>query len=309
MNQCDEGSKTWAGEALGGVLGYSVNCENNFSSSKRVKTVFWAQNWFFYASVGIKVKMQSKVLGIWWAKEAQNLELGWEMIEYKVNYDLNPGYLTLAIDENILNYHFYDLGHFSKILAILKNIKIESGSYPNAMTLHRELCKRNFKEWTVRNIRYYDDDFADLVWYLEDGDYNKMLMRLKGLGTKALLSYLKSELSSSWDPDGTNTYQDWSSLPGNKVMTLINESMEVTRILLPQEGAMVATNENKMEMLLDYSEGVFAFGYSNKGGKSFFNAKLYKAPTTYDIEGGSSIYGKAKYNNQWRGSRIVKEED
>lgn len=306
MNECDEGSKTIAGDIIAGVVGYSVNCENNFSKRKRVKSVFWAQNWFFYSSVGIKVKMQKRRLGIWWAQDAQNLELGWDKIKYKVNYALNPEYLNLGISENILKTDFHDLGFFNTILAIVKNLKIKNGSYPNSMTLHRELCNRNFKEWTIRNVRYYDNAFADLVWYMKDGDYNRLLNQVYGQGTKAIISLIKSKTHSSWDPDKTNVYEDWNNVPANKVLTLINEEMEVTRILLPQEGAMTATNENKIEKILDYSEGVFAFGYSNKGGESFFNAKLYKAPTTYSIESGSSIYGLAKYDNQWRGSRIVK---
>jgi|GEM_PF-7048412 hypothetical protein len=308
MNECDEGTKTIAGDIIAGVVGYSVNCENNYSSNRRVKSVFWAQNWFFYSSVGIKVKMQRRRFGIWWAKDAQNLELGWDMIEYKINYDFNPDYLNLAISENVLNADFHNLGHFDKIMDILKNFKVETGSFPNSMTLHRELCKRNFKEWTIRNVRYYNNSFADIVWYLKNGDYDRIRNQVAGQGTKALLSWLKGELNSSWDPDDTNTFEDWNNLPVNKVMTLINEEMEVTRILLPQEGALVATNENKIEKILDYSEGVFAFGYSNKGGESFFNAKLYKAPSTFEIQNGSSIYGLAKYDNQWRGSRIVKRE-
>ncbi len=69
---------------------------------------------------------------------------------------------------------------------------------------------------------------------------------------------------------------------------------------------MVAYNDNKIEKLLDYSEGALAIGYSNYGGESFFNFRLYKAPETYTIEPGSSIFGLAKYSNSWRGSRIVK---
>ncbi len=306
MNECDEGSKTKVGDLIGGVVGYSVNCENNYSSRKRVKSVFWAQNWFFYSSVGIKVKMQKRRLGIWWAEKAQNLELGWDVIEYKVKYDLNPKYYTLSIDENILQTKFHDLAHFDKIKEIIKNFKIKNGRYPNAMMMHRELCRQNYKEWTVRDIKYYDNTYADLVWYLKNGDYDRVRNKVRGLSSKAILNWLKSELKSSWDPSETNTFDDWNRLPENKIMTLINENMEVTRIVLPQEGAMKAVNENKMEKILDYSEGVFSFGYSNKGGTSFFDVRVYKAPTTYKIQNGSSIYGLARYDNQWRGSRIVK---
>lgn len=83
--------------------------------------------------------------------------------------------------------------------------------------------------------------------------------------------------------------------------------MEITKIFLPQSAALTKYNENKMEKLLDYDECAFSIGYSNKGGISFFNTRFYKAPSSYNIEKGSKIYGIAKYDYKWRGSYIEKK--
>ncbi len=216
MNQCNESSKTWAGELFAGVLGYSVNCENNFSSDRRVKTVFWAQNWFFYSSVGIKTKMQKRSLGIWWAENAQQLELGWEKIEYKVNLNINSDYYNLAISFDVLNTNFAGLKWKNIINDIVNDFKFSTGRFPTGYDLHKELCNRQFKEWTIRTIKSYNNQYADLIWYTTKAKQGDIINKLKGqtvkIGLEQLYSYLNQNFSNN---DPTNVINDFNRVPLN----------------------------------------------------------------------------------------------
>lgn len=306
MNECDESNKTWAGEKLAGILGYHVECKNNFSSRKRVKTVFWAQNWFFYSSVGVKVKMQKRRLGIWWAQDAERLELGWDETTYKLKIDMQPSYFSLIISDDIFNTKFQDVGFRTVIKDIFEKFKLGSGKFPTGYDLHRKLCEENYKEWTIRAIPSYGD-FADLVWYTKKANENNIKYQIKQYtgkyGTKGLYDVLKN-FSNGYDTK-TKILENFNRVPLNKSVTLINEDMEVTRIIMPNYAALSLPNDNKIEKLLEYDSGAFGIGVNFQGGKSSLDLRFYKSPTSYKIESGR-VYGIAKYDRIWRGSYIKK---
>ena len=303
MNSCDESNKTLAGEIIAGVVGYSVNCENNFTSSKRVKTVFWAQNWFFYSSVGIKVKMQSKVLGVWFQKDAQELHLGWEKIRYKLKTSILPEIATLRINSDVFNTHLSDIfSSWSSFVAFCNKFHVDISKSPTFAQLHQQLVENSFKEWQYRTVRYYNNDFADLVWYIKHGDYDKFKVYLEGTATKTALNFLKSKL----DPATKDELEQHQQRKENISFTFVDENFNVERVLMPQESASEGFNTNKIEKILDYDSGALAVAVGLNGSTPFYGVKLYKAPISYEILKGSSIFGVAKYENSWRGSRIEK---
>jgi len=302
MNSCDESNKTLAGELIKGVLGFNVNCENNFSSSKRVKTVFWAQNWFFYSSIGIKVKMQSKVLGVWFQKDAQELRLGWESMHYKMKTSISPEFATLKISPNVFNSYLSDtFSSWDSFVAFCNNFKVDVGKSPTFLELHQKLVENSFKEWQYRTVKSYNNDFADLVWYINHGDYDKIMNYVEGKSIEETLKYLKSKLSPEKQSEVEERQRN-----ENISITFVDENFNVNRILLPQEAASTGYNTNKIEKILDYDEGAFSIGIGVNGSQPFFSFTIYKAPTTYEIIKGSSVFGIAKYDNTWRGSRITK---
>ena len=73
------------------VFGPAIECDDNFSSKKRIKVRAWNQNYLIFSSVGVKVKSQIKKALIWWESDADKLELGCNTITFglptpKVNY-------------------------------------------------------------------------------------------------------------------------------------------------------------------------------------------------------------------------------
>lgn len=66
----------------GSVFGPSSDCTQEFSNRKRLKTKVWNQNYLLYSSLGTSVRSQRKRLGIWWASDADELELGIDFVTY-----------------------------------------------------------------------------------------------------------------------------------------------------------------------------------------------------------------------------------
>ncbi|KAB1069722.1 hypothetical protein F6U93_02585 [Tamlana haliotis] len=67
------------------ILGTTYVCVDYFDSRRRIKTEFWSQDYFFYESVGVQAKTQTKTLGIWWASESDELVLGINRILLRYN--------------------------------------------------------------------------------------------------------------------------------------------------------------------------------------------------------------------------------
>lgn len=309
LTECDESSKTWAGEMIAGVLGYHVDCENNFASDKRVKTVFWAQNWFFVSSVGIKVKMQDRLLGIWWGEDAQVLELGWDMVKYEVKFNIQPSYYSLMLSPEVIETEFKDVFWIDILKNISKQFKLEKGRYPEGVELHTKLCEQNYKEWTRRNITTYGD-FADLNFYTLKKNKSDIDFKLAQYGTKTgyeVAKELLNKYSSSYGVDQEAFSTLNNLIKKNFVITIIYEDMTVERAVMPFYAAKTSYNNNKMEYLFDYSAGAVEFGVRLSGDNPMFGVKFYKAPAEYKILSGSRIYGLAKYKNSWRGSFIRKD--
>ena len=66
-------------------FGKNYVCRSYFDSKHRVKTEFWDQRWFIYASVGVQVKTQRKRFWIWWRFKSNEIHLGINKIVLKYN--------------------------------------------------------------------------------------------------------------------------------------------------------------------------------------------------------------------------------
>ncbi len=307
MNECDEGDKTLAGEVLENMLGFSVNCENNFSSNKRVKTVFWAQNWFFYASVGIKVKMQSKVLGVWWAKEAQELELGWEGITYEIKTSLLPQYTALTISPDVWDTNLRQVfSSFSSLISFLNNFGLNTSTAPTMLELHQAMCEKGYTQWYQQSLAEFNSSFWALDYYADNYKATTFKDKFINYGGKAAYNALKGWLK----PDDKAKVDNLLAQKRSIIINVVNNSYTVTRMILPGEDMKHAYSENKMEYLFDYSKAAVPveLGVKTNGDSKVYLVKFHKAPNTYTILKGSSIYGAAKYNDTWKGSKIVKKE-
>ena len=74
------------------IFGVSEGCISEMNGDKRVKTKFWNQNYFFFSSIGCKVKFQKHIShwwGSWWEKSyAEKLELGTNFVKYDYNFNV-----------------------------------------------------------------------------------------------------------------------------------------------------------------------------------------------------------------------------
>ena len=83
VNYNSKGDGGWFHRVWNSIWGKNILAITKFSKKRRMRLGFYDQNYIIYANIGIKVKMQKKVVGIWWNCKASELRLGWSAIELK----------------------------------------------------------------------------------------------------------------------------------------------------------------------------------------------------------------------------------
>ena len=273
MNMSDDSSKSWLGEQLAGVLGYSVECSNYYRSDVRVKTMFWSQNYVLYKSVGMKVKMQNRALGIWWAEKAQELKLGWESVIINSEYDPTPTTINMNFDNK---------------------------PYYQSVDLYNAMMEKQFKTWRSINWKNWDKPFIELIWFMSDvpDPINKYLY------TKSvtwLRDYAKTKIANLNGPVSGDNFAVTFVQPGT-----------ITTVLLPRDPVMHTFNHQNEEYPFETEYADWSIGTTiNTGGLSQSSPIFYlkESPHNFKIIKGSKIFGIAKWRDSWRGSYILKSED
>jgi hypothetical protein len=80
-------------KSISGLFGVNVVALNYFDEKHRMKISMYSTDYIIYKAIGMSVRMQKKVFGIWWRKSAQEFRYGWSTIEveHSFNGDLyNP---------------------------------------------------------------------------------------------------------------------------------------------------------------------------------------------------------------------------
>lgn len=77
------GDGSWIHNAWNGLFGKNILAINKFDDKKRMVLSLYDLNYYIYAHIGTEVRMQKKVLGIWWNTKAQEIRQGWSAIELK----------------------------------------------------------------------------------------------------------------------------------------------------------------------------------------------------------------------------------
>lgn len=72
------------------IWGTNVVAYNNFSNNERMALSMFSNNYVIYRSVGMKIRMQKRTLGIWWVKPAAELRYGWTAMECVYEFKNNP---------------------------------------------------------------------------------------------------------------------------------------------------------------------------------------------------------------------------
>lgn len=103
------------------IFGPSKKCIDKFASDRRIKTRAWNQNFLVYSSVGIRTKTQKRTLGVWWASDSDEIELGYEIVKYMFEgVDISGILSQIRANSQGLNYVYSYNGY------LLNAINLES---------------------------------------------------------------------------------------------------------------------------------------------------------------------------------------
>ena len=124
VNYDDNGDGSWVHRTWTGFWGKNVLACNNFSSNKRLSLSLYDQNYLIYANIGSSVKMQKRVLGIWWNTKAEEVVHGWETIaiEYKLPKAILPTFSNPFNNQNEYPTCTWNLTPFGKNKELLLTI-------------------------------------------------------------------------------------------------------------------------------------------------------------------------------------------
>lgn len=81
---------SWLNELSNNLFGLNLTISNKFDSRHRMKLRLYSQDYWIYQATGMSVRMQKRVLGIWWRKKAQEFRYGWSAMECKYSFTIPP---------------------------------------------------------------------------------------------------------------------------------------------------------------------------------------------------------------------------
>ncbi len=84
-----KGDGNWFHKFRTGLVGENVVAIKHFSDRKKLTMSFYDQNYLIYSYIGTKLKMQKRVMGIWWNIKAQAMVQGWDLVSIKYTH---PGH-------------------------------------------------------------------------------------------------------------------------------------------------------------------------------------------------------------------------
>lgn len=270
-------SKTVMQKFMQWVRGKDISKENKFSKSKRVKVSLFNVNYKFYASAGIKVKVQKKkkFLGVpyWKETSADKIAIGFNGLEAEMKYN-NPRSFSSIVPTMSTCY-----GSFKKTL---NNIPVNF--------VYSEVSKIEFlKDWTKGavyfimpnipfNDKFYTNDVLNKI-------YNAEIKEISSLPKQIANKYIFKPIEKQIKPtDPIVAYLVW----GNTSVTFNKERPFVTGV--------EEYNDNSKSVIFDRSFGITI---TNKGIKDFL-------PTEFEIK-KVDAFGAAYCDGKWLGIRFYYE--
>lgn len=249
------GAKTLAGKLLESIRGRDEIHTVKFSDNNRVRVNFYDASYIIYSALGVSVKMQKKNWIGWSGTNADELRIGWDVIQYDASWGLNftppqngwsdpnlkPSHYSVDIPGSNHKFELFDLsilGYQIKPIISINTNKLEQQAIKEAY----DLAKRYLSYPEQQNLA--NRPFAFLTYPEVFSD-------------KRIITVGRDEERTTYNDKMTKTF-DWRT---GTIKLTFNSSG--------------------------------AFSPSGEIAKDF---ELSKA----------SIYGIAKYANQWKGVRIIK---
>ncbi|NDV82448.1 hypothetical protein D0T87_10720 [Bacteroides sp. 51] len=263
------------------VRGKDVTKEVKFDKNNRVQVEVFNVNYQFYASSGIKVKMQKrkKFLGItyWKSKNAEKMAIGFNMLSGEMKYT-NPRSFSSITPTGSTGW--------GKFTGTINNI---SHSYVLG-TYHKfEIIKDWVDDiyfWMPEvNISYPGGNYTipnlDLLNKLYDAPAEQVFSQLKSLAGQTVYKPIQKKIQPK---DPRMSYFMW----GNANVTYNKDKSYII-------GVQEYTNKSSKTVRFDRSFGI----NFNNGSVSGF------IPTEFKIK-DLDMFGACYYNKQWKGVRFVK---
>ena len=256
------------------LRGKDVSKENEFSSNRRVQVSVFDVNYAFYASAGIKVKMQKRkrFLGIpyWKSEKAEKLVIGFNGLDGVMKYNNPQNYSSINPSAN---------KQWGTFTGTLNNIpsKFYYGLYSNLSFI---------KDWTnsivclIPEIRPGDNKWKDNICNkLYETPAKLVYNQLKSLENKYIYNPIKRKITPT---EPMVAYFVW----GNTSISFDKEHPYIT-------GIKEYSNCKSKSVIFDRS---FGFSINNRSVSGFL-------PSEFDIK-QLDVFGAAYYDKQWKGIRF-----
>jgi hypothetical protein len=266
------------------IFGPSKTCIDKFASDRRIKNRAWNQNYFLYASVGIRTKTQKRTLGIWWASDSDEIELGYEVVKFMFEGVDMSGILNQIRANSLgLNYVYSYNGYLLNQYGIISsNNQWSSGSNLfNAWPIS-DPDSRVLKIYLGENITTILEKIDAGLTTVDGKEFNSAVKALAKQGWDAVAAYLGEQSSggvviAGGDPYKQKFYFVYTNWKNNN------------------------RNDNRISKVFDFNTGQIGFSLNPGNGTSWGIESMSKSYKEYAV----SCYGVARRGSEWRGSRIV----
>ena len=266
---------TW----LDDIFGPSQDCTDEFESDKRIRVKTWAQNYLIFASVGVKVESQNRFMGIWWAEDINEVEVGYSLASFEYDgVDMQWPSSTVDFDYEYGDYVIDQHGQYKGFTnnaprSFFESFPIEDGD----KTLIKIYLYRTLPEILKLPSNYLT---------LTGDDLNKGVQDIVEDAVKMLESTLNKEIN------------------GNSAVLVYPSTDHSKLYFLYTNWRQTETNDNRISETFDWNTAVIGFSSTGGGSKP---DPIYDKPRTYK-NFQILCYGMGRRGSTWKGARISLED-
>lgn len=266
---------------FGNLFGINRICIDKYESRMRVRTKAFNYNYWLVFHTGVKVKHQSRNLGLWSTKKTSVVAVGIEMMQFEYDYssiitsgfpNLNPGSVKYSVKPKNFTY----------------NVQTNIWDYPNG---NQNYTLLNTSSWTPNLPTVFHDDLIieafNMGYTFSSDDLNNHFW-------KSIWNSAKGQIRSlANDPNWEN--------PLN--MTLLSNYPNMKKLIVQRSYFSHCIDCSKRNKTLAF-DGAFTLGigYNTSSGNFTYTPGLGHLipPKNFNVK----MYGAAKRNGAWHGSKL-----
>jgi len=266
----------WAHRLINIVFGKASIAINNFSSGRKMLTDFYEEDYHVYKKIGVSVKMQKRLFGIWWNIKSQDMRVGWYNIELSEKFSTPNPFAAIPKPVDMTPYLYQNLQIF------------EPHPLPG---------------WLKKTFPYAAPD-EHVIFAVPHSDYvvtfNALANAAFSQGLKAADKMVKAYMKA----------YNLANTPKNMGLYSFENASTIRFMIGPDEEKYLNKSSTDKKFLSEWLGGSFEIGYAtdpNNPNFKFSNFTFNISANPTKLERGI-VYGAVKYNNEWRAARIVKNK-